>query len=275
MGAVLFRLFVTSWLFLTIFSQANAKDVVIQGFKRKDYFTKILSHALTYSPKADYQLSFHGKDVPKARVMEMIANQQEIDVIAGSSTRDRESKLRPIRIPLLKGMNGWRIPLVMSQEKLKSVKTLKDLQAYQAGQLHSWSDTKVLARNLIPIVPGSDYYGLFEMLKNNRFDYFPRSVLEISGEHSQVKHMGIKIDNNIIIKYPSAYYFYVNKQASSLARDIEYGLKEAQKDGSFDEIFAQYYGHALEVLSKHDRTSITLKNPLIPLSTNNELNINK
>jgi len=274
MGAVLFRLFVTSWLFLTIFSQADAKDVVIQGFERKDYFTKILSHALTYSPKADYQLSFHGKDVPKARVMEMIANQQEIDVIAGSSTRDRESKLRPIRIPLLKGMNGWRIPLVMSQKILRNVKNLNDLQRYQAGQLHSWSDTKVLARNHVPIVPGSDYYGLFDMLKNNRFDYFPRSVLEVSGEYQRVKHMGIKIDNNIIIKYPSAYYFYVNKRASSLAHDIEYGLKEAQKDGSFEKIFAQYYGHALEVLSKHDRTSITLKNPLIPLSTNRALNIN-
>jgi len=260
----LFRLFITSWLSMCVCFHANAQDVVIQGFEREDYFTTMLRHALTYTPNSDYQLSFHGKDVPKARVMEMIANEQEIDVIAGSSTRDRESKLRPIRIPLLKGMNGWRIPLVMSQEILKDVRTLNDLRRFEAGQLHSWSDTKILASNQVPIIPGSDYFGLFDMLKNSRFDYFPRSVLEISGEYQRVKQMGIKIDNNIIIKYPSAYYFYVNKQASTLAKDIEYGLKAAIEDGSFDKIFGQYYDHALKVISSHERTSITLINPLIP-----------
>jgi hypothetical protein len=263
MGAVLFRLFLTLPLLLATPWIANAKNVTIQGVERTDYFTTILSHALTYTPNTNYTLTFHGKDIPKSRVLKMIANKQAVDVIAGSSTRDRESKLRPIRIPLLKGMNGWRIPLVMSQDLLKGVKKLNDLQRFKAGQLHSWSDTKILASNRLPIVPGSDYSGLFDMLKNNRFDYFPRSVLEISGEHSRVKKMGIKIDNNIIIKYPSAYYFYVNKQNSTLAHDIEYGLKESLKDGSFDKIFAQYYNHALEVLSSHHRTSIMLKNPLI------------
>jgi len=263
----LYKLIIVILVVLTTSFQVKAKHVVIQGEERTDYFTSILRHALAYSPKENYQLAFHGKDVPKSRVIEMIANHQELDIIAGSLTREREAKLMAIKVPLLKGMNGWRIPLVMTQDKLQHVSSIEELRKFKAGQLHSWSDAKILEGNQVPIVKGSDYYGLFSMLVNNRFDYFPRSVLEVAGEFSQVKHMGIKIDQNVLIKYPSAYYFYVNKDAKHLARDIKYGLESSLADGSFDRIFANYYADALKIISTHKRTNIELNNPLMPTKT--------
>ncbi len=130
-----------------------------------------------------------------------------------------------------------------------------------------WSDTKVLLENELPLQTGSDFIGLFDMLARERFDYFPRSVLEVDDELIKFKKYNLSIDPHILIHYPTAYYFYVKRNNKQLAEDIEYGLTLAIKDGSFDVLFDQYFSKAVDYISSGTRHVIYLNNPFLPENT--------
>lgn len=249
--------------------QSFAHDVVIQGSERKDYFIDILKHALSYTPEKKYQLKFYDQNLPKVRVFEHIATNNGIDIIAAGATIDREKILLPIRFPILKGLHGWRISLVQANNKTLFAKPLsiEDFKKLTVGQLHSWSDSRVLASNNIKVEKGSDYQGLFHMLAAGRFDYFPHSIIEVEEEYSNHQAMNITIDPHILIHYPAAYYFYVNKHNSALATDVNYGLEQSLKDGSFEQLFMFYHGAAIKKTLAEKRKVYHLENPFLPMKT--------
>ncbi len=248
---------------------APAKDIVIQGSQRTDYFVETLKQALSYSPEKNYQLQFYNQYLPKMRAFQNIANNDGIDVIAAGATLDRVKILQPIMFPILKGLFGWRIPLVSKKNTDLFQTQFSNLAFKQLtlGQLHSWSDTKVLESNGLHVEKGSNYQGLFEMLAADRFDYFPRSILEVKKEYIKHKDMGIVIDKNILIHYPSAYFFYVNNNNQALANDIKYGLEQSLADGSFDRLFNKYYGKTVNQILSENRRVYQLDNPFLPKNT--------
>ena len=199
-------------------------------------------------------------------MLELIANNGGVDVISAGATIERENLLLPIRFPILKGLNGWRIALVAKDNKdlFLQYTSLEKFKTLTTGQLHSWSDTKIMASNGIKIEKGSDYNGLFTMLENKRFDYFPRSILEIRWEYEQHKNRNIMIEPHQLIHYPTAYFFFVNKNNTKLAADISFGLEEALKDGSFDLIFNKYFGSAVKAVQQEKRGVFSLNNPFLP-----------
>lgn len=259
------------FIFFIIFSteRCQAQQVVMQGYERQDYFTDILAKALSYFPEKKYQVGFHNQNIPKLRVLEVIAQDKGIDVIAGGATKEREKMLLPIRIPILKGLNGWRIALVTKENQniFLTHNSLINFKTLIPGQYHSWSDTKVLESNGIEVEKGSDYYGLFDMLVTGRFDYFPRAVIEVDWEYQANKDKNIMIEPYSLIHYPTAYYFYVNQNNISLASDIEEGLELAIKDGSFDKLFEQYYGEIVMKVRSQNRQVFHLTNPLLSKET--------
>jgi len=258
-------------LLLLLFLSHNtlAQTVVIQGNERSDYFVDTLEQALSYSPNKNYQLKFYNKYLPKSRVFKNIATNDGINITAAGATIDRERILQPIFFPIVKGLFGWRIPLV---NKEKSNLFLPELsrEAFKkltVGQLHSWSDTKILESNNLSVEKGSNYQGLFQMLAANRFDYFPRSIIEVQKEFDNHKGLNIAIDKNILLHYPTAYFFYVNKENKALAEDVTFGLEQSLKDGSFERLFKQYYGDIVNKTISENRIVYHLKNPFLPKET--------
>jgi len=251
---------------LLLSNSSYGKEVVIPGVQRIDYFTSMLQKALSYSPDKSYKLSFVDYDVPKLRAFKLIANNEGIDAIAAGATKERQAMLLSVKIPLLKGLNGWRVPLVTEKNKnlFEKYTSRAQFEELVAGQMLTWSDTKIIESNGIRVEKGANYLGLFTMLEKNRFDYFPRSVLEVEDEYNKYKHRGIVIEPNILIHYPTAYYFYVNKHNAELAKDIEYGLEQAIIDGSFDQLFDKYYGQVVNKIKLQDRKIYELNNPFLP-----------
>lgn len=262
-------LFIFLLLTLSLSHNLSSQTVTLQGSERSDYFVDILKNALSYSSNKNYQLSFYNKWLPKSRVFNNIATNGGIDIIAAGATIEREKLLQPIRLPLLKGLFGWRIPLVNKNNSHLFLPQLST-QAFKkltVGQLHSWSDTKVLESNHIHVEKGSHYKGLFQMLAANRFDYFPRSILEVHGELDANKSLNITIDTNILLHYPTAYFFYVSKSNTTLAEDVTYGLEQSLKDGSFERLFNRYYGEIVSQTINEKRRIYHLKNPFLPKKT--------
>lgn len=254
-------------LFYAVPSTAN--ELVYPGFERDTYQIVLLKHVLSYSDKQPYQVKAFGADLPKGRAFQLLAKNNGIDVMFGGSNIERESKYQAIRFPLLKGLNGWRIPLVHTEQTnlFQQVNSLAEFKQLIPGQFHTWSDTKVLQSNGIYVEKGSDAEGLYGMLHKKRFDYFPRSVLEVYWDHQRHKHLDVAIEQHTLIQYPTAYYFYVRKGNDALARDILDGLEKARIDGSFEQLFTQFYGQQVNEIKKSKRRLFRLANPLLPKET--------
>ena len=205
----------------------------------------------------------------QSRALQQLAAGTDVNVIWSMTTTERERNLLPIRIPIDKGLLGWRVFLINKDRAadFTKIKALKDLRGLQAGQGHDWPDTEILRANGLTVQTGTTYDGMFNMLKARRFDYFPRSLIEVWGEQKAFGGQELEIERTLILHYPTAFYFFVNKKDHKLAQTLERGLNQAIANGRFDQLFQQTYGDLLSRANLAGRTRLTLHNPLLPLAT--------
>jgi len=192
-----------------------------------------------------------------------------IDVVWTMTSADRELRLAPVRIPIDKGLIGWRLVLISNKtpEKFKSVFTRDELRKLIACQGHDWPDTAILRGNGIQVVTNPNYQNLFRLVTEGIADYFPRSSLEIWNELDKHSSEGIMLDPYITIHYSAAMYFFVNKTNTKLLNDISNGFEKAIADGSFERLFQSEYGEKLRKAKFSSRHIINLENPLLPKLT--------
>ncbi len=192
------------------------------------------------------------------------------NVVWASSTPEREQRLRAIRIPLRKGLLGFRIALIHRdrQAQFRRIRTVADLRAYALGQGPNWPEAQMYRRLGFQVQTGN-YEALFRMLVSGRFDLFPRGVNEVFGELAarQADLPELAIEESLLIHYPLPYYFFVSRDNAGLARRIEQGLRAMLQDGSFDAHFWHHHGEALRQARLGERRVLRLDNPLLPPDT--------
>lgn len=252
--------------FLTMaFDSISQQYIVYAANDAKHYQVILLKHALSYFPEKNYHLKAFDSSIPKPRAFTLMAQNKGIDVMNATATKARAAQLLPIHFPILKGLNGLRIPIInrATPALFAEINTLKKLKQLNLVLFHTWTDVEIMQSNNIPVVKGTVISGLFEMIDKNRVDYFPQSILDIERDINRYKHLNLMIDPYISIKYPSAYYFYVRKGNHALANDILQGLEKALADGSFDKLFYQYYGDILKRFNYEKRRVFELNNPIL------------
>jgi ABC-type amino acid transport substrate-binding protein len=238
-----------------------------EGDPRYDYVVELLQLALS-KVSTEYRIERTQVAMNQERQVSELEAGRTIDVGPIPSSPEREARLLPIRIPLNKGMLGWRLGLIRKgdEELLAGVKTLKDLQGVRLAQGQEWPDTKILQANGLSVITAPRYAGLFKMLEAKRFDYFPRSIMEIWDE--QANHADtLVVEPHLALHYYYDAYFMVNRKNTTLARDIRDGLETAIRDGSFDKLFQQYFGERIRKAHLERRTVIELRNPLLTPET--------
>ncbi|MDO3387269.1 transporter substrate-binding domain-containing protein [Gilvimarinus sp. SDUM040013] len=184
---------------------------------------------------------------------------------------DRESTLRPVRIPLFKGLTGWRLLLIQPKEveKFRNITDINQLRALRAGSGNDWPDTRILRANGFQVESSGSRDSLVKMLRAGRVDYMPRSVMEVWDEIELGKADGVLLEPTLALHYPSAFFFFVARSNQELAQIIEQGLELAIADGSFDKLFMQYYGESIKLAELDKRQVIAIKN--IPMIYNNSI----
>lgn len=233
---------------------------------RTQYPLALLRLALDHSG-ADYQLQGTAR-MPQSRALKLMELGQGVDVVWTMTSHEREAALRPIRIPIDKGLIGWRVLLIHGSEAGRFVGAGSDtLKLMIGGQGHDWPDREILDSNGYAITPSPSYDGLFEMVATGRIDYFPRSVIEVIDEARIHAGKGLMIEPSLLFWYPTAMYFFVRPDNDQLAGQIERGLEAAIADGSFDRLFNQTHEPILKALAIQQRRLIRLNNPLLPEAT--------
>lgn len=234
--------------------------------KREDYPLAVLQLALAESG-ASYRL----QPVPylnQSRALKLLELRQGIDVVWSMTSSEREAKLRPIRIPIDKGLLGWRVLLVReAQLPLFHHADLELLRQLIGGQGHDWPDLQILIANDFKVMPSSDYEALFALLAKDRIQYFPRGVIEVMDEWRNHRQMQLAIEPSLLLHYPAAIYFFVHPDNDALAQALEQGLERAIANGKFDALFNQMHGPVLDALKIPQRRVISLQNPLLPEAT--------
>jgi len=147
--------------------------------------------------------------------------------------------------------------------RFAEVRSLAQLQALRAGQGIDWPDTAIMRAAGLQVDASVRYGDLFLKLAAGRIDYFPRSVIEVWDELNGHRGEGFAVEPHLVLHYPAAMYFFVNRNRPELAAAIERGLNAALRDGSFDALFERHYGTALQRAELARRERVELNNPLL------------
>ena len=258
---------------LLLVAQDAAAEVVrfprpeFAGDQRSDYSMQLLQLALS-KLGPDYRVELAETPINQDRQVAELEAGRLIDVAPMPSSPEREARLLAVRIPINKGVLGLRLGLIRKGDaaRFADVKTLDDLKQVHLAQGEEWPDVEVLRANGVPVITATSYEGLFKMLAAERFDYFPRSALEIWDE--QASNAGtLEIEPHIALHYYYDAYYMLNRDNTRLAEIIRQGLEKAIADGSADRLFDQHYGERLRQAHLDKRVIIELENPLLTPGT--------
>jgi hypothetical protein len=236
---------------------------------RAVYPAKMLELALQKSG-GDYVLQRATVAMPQSRsLLELQGKSRFVDVTWTMTSNEREAQALPIRIPIDKGLLGWRLALVREADRdlFRKTGSLRELAAFSSGQGHDWPDTAILRANGLTVVESPIYELLFRMLANGQFVYFPRSINEVWIELAARPQNKLAVADHIALHYVAPMYFFVSKDNKKLAAAITRGLERAVADGSYDQLFNKYYGDDIRRAGLEKRRVLELDNPSLPKAT--------
>ena len=238
----------------------------------QDYFYKLLGRALSIGSPGKYELQIvDASSLTQGRTLHLLANDY-IDVFWMGTSVDREQQFYAIKIPLMRGLLGYRVSIVQ-EEDLSNFKTLssKLFKQKTACQGEHWPDSKILSYNKYTVLPVARFDVMFDMVSKGRCDYFPRALFEGYGELAiaQQRLDNLAMLDDIIIHYPFPIYFFVNKENAALGQLIEDGLEQMIDSGEFNSFMQNHEvtEHAFPLDKWQNKQIFKLENPLLPKST--------
>jgi len=203
--------------------------------------------------------------IPQNRALQELGRRGgRLDVVWTMTSVEREQQARPIRVPIFKGLYGWRLLLAVPDVAVRmgEVHNLQDLRQFSLVQGLEWPDTDILRANGLKVVISPSYDAMFKQLRLGRADAFPRSVEEIWWELERYGQ-GLAVVPNICLHYPAAVYYFVAPDEAELAAAIELGLQRLRASGAFERLFMKHHGEDLARARLGARRIIELHNPLL------------
>ena len=218
----------------------------------------------------NYELRPSDRILLTGKAMRQLRENREVNVVWSMTDSQREKELTPIRIPIAKGLIGLRVFVINQNKKAKfdDVLSLTDMRKLVPIQGEEWPDTKILQANGFNVFTVPEFREAYDMIKQGKGDFFPRSVMEVDAElEAEGRRNNFYLEPSMALYYPTAMYYFVSGSNKTLANLIETGLNRAIDDGSFDALFESTYAPILESLEVDERKIFTLENPLLPIET--------
>jgi Bacterial extracellular solute-binding proteins, family 3 len=235
---------------------------------RRDYTNRLLLLALQAQGHQPELVPSQAPMNQARSLRELALPQSEIDLCWTMTARALESQFLPVRVPLFKGLYGWRALLVRrgESERFAEVRSLRDLAAFRLGQGSHWPDSAVLRHNGLKVRGRGLYNDLLTDLAQGRSDAFPRSVAEIGYELASNADR-FELEPALLLHYPTAMYFFVHPSQPALARELEAGLARLHANGVFEAEFRRVVAPRLSALGLARRHVLNLENPELPVET--------
>jgi len=219
-----------------------------------------------------YQLRTSLLRMERDRLMLEMQQGREVNLSVQVTSTLWEQQLAVVRIPVDKGISGYRIALIdgRRQAEFSALRTLEQLKAMPMGAGRQWSSTVVFARSGFDVVQGNSSAGLHSMLAAHRFDYFPRAIDEAIFEQAAYVRQfpTLAVERSMAIYMPLPRYFFVGgSDRQRLAERLEYGLQALIVNGRYDQIFHEFYDGLIDRTGLRKRRVFRLDNPSLPSQT--------
>lgn len=242
---------------------------------RDNYVYALLDAALSRTSAKWGPYELHTvPEVPRNRqIRELETGSGSITFAVLGTAHDIGKHLRPILIPVDKGLESYRLLLIRRADRqhFAAVRKPADLKPFTFGQNFTWDDVDILRANGLTVEAGDDFDGLFQMLNRSRFDAFPRGIGEIGREFAEYGRLypGMEIEKSLLIHYPLPIYFWFPRSpdGDKMADRLEEGLRAMIADGAYDSIFWKYHRATLQRLGLAHRRVLELDNPFLPPDT--------
>lgn len=185
-----------------------------------------------------------------------------------SVTAETERDFLPIRIPLRRGILGYRVFIIRKQDQARfaAIHSVEQLKSLRMAQGTGWNDVPLLRANGFNVAVSASYTNLFELLANGRVDYLSRGINEAWQEVAafSTQYPELMVEPTLMLYYPWPKYLYVNRKDQALAQRLELGLTLAQQDGSFERLFRRYHQQDINRADFARRQIFCVDNPLFP-----------
>jgi hypothetical protein len=245
----------------------------VEGDTRSDYFIGLLELALARTADAEGPFRVEPSKVPmvQARAVKSLEQGKHVDLLWTMTSKEREQRMLPVRIPLLRGLLGYRVFIIRPDDapRFAAIDSVGQLKALKAGQGADWPDTEILRANGLSVVTNPHYDPLWGMLERKRFDYFPRGINEPWAELRARPQSGFVVEETLALRYPTAIYYFVHRDNASLAARVERGLRALLADGGLEALLRNHES-TREIFEKgalEQRRILALENPLLPEAT--------
>ena len=123
---------------------------------RHEYYVGLLKMALvrTQDTFGPFLLEPLDISVTQGRAASEVANDRGIDVFWTITNLHREKQMLPVRVPLLKGLMGYRICFIRQgdQDRFSAIAHVNDLRKLSAGQGYDWPDSQILQANRFTVM---------------------------------------------------------------------------------------------------------------------------
>ncbi|MGV7209066.1 hypothetical protein ACLB1G_14555 [Oxalobacteraceae bacterium A2-2] len=205
------------------------------------------------------------------RLLQEIRRGGLVNLAAQVTSAQWERELLAVRIPIDKGVTGYRIGLIdgRRQAEFSAIRSLAQLRKVSFGGGRQWSSTAVMAAAGFKVVEGNSSAGLHSMLAAQRFAYFPRALDEAWFE--QEAHVAafpaLSVERSLLLYLPLPRYFFLPPGQPRLAQRLEYGMQQLAADGRFDRIFHAYYDPVIARSGLRQRRLFRLANPFLTPQT--------
>ena len=201
------------------------------------------------------------------RVIQMLRKEDRITVAWLDTTEQLEQTLLPVLIPIQKGVIGYRVLIIRSEdeEEFSNVDTVDELRQYKNGLVSGWVNEAIMNANQLQYVSAINYEDLFKMLAAERFDYFSRGMVEAYAEleDRDKAFPNLMVEQHILLHYAKPSYLFTSKKRPELNKRLNEGLMLLIEDGSFEKIFCQFHGDSIRKTHLSERIQIQLKSNLL------------
>ena len=249
-----------------VLGQQSAEDVT------QDYFYQLLGKALKAGSTDPYYTRLvDATSLTQGRSMQLLTD-DIIDVYWMGTTIESENKFHAVKIPLMKGLLGYRVS-ILKKQNLSYFSQLNEAELKQkvACQGEHWPDTKILQANGYKVAAAGRYDAMFAMVNKGRCQYFPRAIFEGYGELAvaQKTFNDLVMLDDVLLHYPYPIYYFVNKKNIALSMAIEIGLEKLIDSGEFDSFMQNHKvtKYAFPLDKWKGKRIFQLNNPLLSKQT--------
>ncbi|TCI02528.1 hypothetical protein EZV61_14340 [Corallincola luteus] len=231
-----------------------------------DLYPQHLLQAVIEGCGSGYQLERSEISMLQGRAaMEIAEDPGSLSVVWTMTSSERESLLKPVPIPIYRGLLGFRVLVVRRQDlaRFSHIRTIEQLKELRAVQGYDWPDIEILRANALPV----DGYGttseMYRLLKEGFVDYFPRAVIEVDRELEVLNDDSFAVLPDIALIYPTAGYFFTNHSDIELNTCLTQSMEKMIASGDFMTMFERYFGQSLRRYRYAEMATIVLANPLL------------